>query len=675
MNKRMEIVLLADMCCGTGEGNGSNVDTETAFDQYGLPIIPAKRIKGLLRECGQVLCDNGFVSDDTMTELFGNKEGKFGCIKIENAVIPNYKSITADLDRIPPSMNGILSKETIKNTFTSVRTQTSIDENGVAKKLSLRSTEVIKKGYKFYSDISVDTDNPECIKLLEACVKTLRHIGLNKTRGFGEVRCLLQDVDTAENDKSMNYSPSGEKVTIEYSIKLLEDMVICAGSNVVCDYISGRMLQGAFASYTKEYEWFKEVILGNTVFSNAYISKNNKCYLPTPFSVAAIKNKGDKVFNYADGYEKENDKQYVSVGGYYRIDGDTIDKISVGNKYEYHCITGVLGEKRNLFTYRNINKGQVFKGTITGDSGAIDLLKRVIAKHNNKINLGGSMSAQYSKCEFEFGSIVADKKVTVNNDAVIEFISDVIIIDEYGNNTDRISDLEKEIKNIIQFETSVPYAKTTTIGGYNAKWGLPKKQYDAFSKGTVFKLEGVQSCELNETGYIGIMNNEGFGQYRIRSIGENEFNVISDSCEAAEAIDYTQLNEAARKIINSAVLNYLIDKYKVSALENANSAKNTKLSASCAMRLLSAYQSFSSKKNIKSRLKQKIETDFSNRKELYDFSTNAIVNFENIKEAFVDEDLYSVYCDIISENDDVLFDEYIKAFIKQAKRNYQKEEA
>lgn len=674
MNKRIKIKLLSDMCCGIGEGNGSNVDTATAFDKYGLPIIPGKRIKGLLRECGQVLCDNGYTKSEVMTELFGNKEGKFGCIKIENAVIADYQKIIDDLTKIPSNMQDILSKEMIRNTFTSVRTQTSIDENGVAKNLSLRTTEVIKKGYEFYSDISVDTDNQDCIKLLEACVKTLHHIGLNKTRGFGEVCCSLLECDNNLKNNNLEYIPSGEKVTIEYSIKLLEDIVICAGSNVMYDYISGRMLQGAFAAYTKEYDWFKKVILKDAIFSNAYISKNNNCYYPTPFSIAAIKNEGDKVFNYADGYEKENDKQYVSVGGYYYIDGDNMDKISVGNRYEYHCTTGVLGEKRNLFTYRNINRGQVFKGTITADKGIIDLLKKVLENHNNEINLGGSMSAQYSKCKFKFGDVVKENKVNVNSDAVIEFISDTVIIDEYGNNTDRIADLENEIKKIIEFEKAIPYAKTTIVGGYNAKWGLPRKQYAAFSKGTVFKLENVQICSVNETGYIGILNNEGFGQYRIRNIGKEILNIVSDVNKTNENISYEEFNKSTKRIVDLTILNYMIEKYKVKALENANNMKNTQLSASCAMRLLSAYQSMRGKDNIKKRLSDKIEVDFKNRNDLYSFANNALMNFDSIEHTFEGYELYYLYSDVISKYNNILFNEYIKTFIKQVKRNYQKEE-
>ena len=50
MNGTIVMELKSDSCAGTGEGVGGIVDVEVNFDEHGIPYIPAKRIKGILRE-------------------------------------------------------------------------------------------------------------------------------------------------------------------------------------------------------------------------------------------------------------------------------------------------------------------------------------------------------------------------------------------------------------------------------------------------------------------------------------------------------------------------------------------------------------------------------------------------------------------------------------------------
>ena len=80
------------------------------------------------------------------------------------------------------------------------------------------------------------------------------------------------------------------------------------------------------------------------------------------------------------------------------------------------------------------------------------------------------------------------------------------------------------------------------------------------------------------------------------------------------------------------------------------------------------------KDNIKIRLSDKIEVDFKNRNDLYSFANNALMNFDSIEHTFEEYELYYLYSDVISKYNNILFNEYIKTFIKQVKRNYQKEE-
>ena len=48
---QIRIELLSDLCVSDGGVYNSALDTELCYDSYGFPFIPAKRLKGCLREC------------------------------------------------------------------------------------------------------------------------------------------------------------------------------------------------------------------------------------------------------------------------------------------------------------------------------------------------------------------------------------------------------------------------------------------------------------------------------------------------------------------------------------------------------------------------------------------------------------------------------------------------
>ena len=47
------IRLLSDLCTCSGDTHNSLVDTDVVYDENGIPYIPAKRIKGCIREVAQ----------------------------------------------------------------------------------------------------------------------------------------------------------------------------------------------------------------------------------------------------------------------------------------------------------------------------------------------------------------------------------------------------------------------------------------------------------------------------------------------------------------------------------------------------------------------------------------------------------------------------------------------
>src|SRR5450759_1800908 len=95
----LNIELLSDTLVGSGEGWGATIDSDIVFDKYGLPYIPAKRIKGCLRESAVEVLEMfekakiRFVSQKEIDSLFGRVgQTVSGELSVSNAYIEDYTS-------------------------------------------------------------------------------------------------------------------------------------------------------------------------------------------------------------------------------------------------------------------------------------------------------------------------------------------------------------------------------------------------------------------------------------------------------------------------------------------------------------------------------------------------------------------------------------------------------
>jgi hypothetical protein len=421
------------------------------------------------------------------------------------------------------------------------------------------------------------------------------------------------------------------------------------------------------------------LVLENTVFGNAYISNGTNRFKPIPMSICSIKNDNNEFFNYADGFKRdENDKnQYVSVSGYCHINGTEFYRLPVEKAYEYHVST----KTNDLFSYEKIVKGQMFKGKLIGDAKAIDIFLDLMQKRNNLAYIGASISAQYGKVKLVFDEpYEIIKPNNINGDVVLELLSDAIIYDTNGTNVANKDSLLGEIRKVAFFYESdergaderdpderdpVIYSKNITIGGFNATWKLPRPQYSAFAKGTVVELYDFSfKADSIIPSALGAFSNIGFGEYRIRE--KSEISKSMHISKVDNVIITTSINKA-RKIEEAIKFNRTQDKNHVNALIAANTGYDsikTKIKLSGAKRfdnlfsiVLKEHKSNVSKNNelnLKNELINKVESEFESNEDIKRYAKKAIQSFGN-------------------QNDDRLFERYIRAYIGQVKRRYQQE--
>jgi CRISPR-associated protein Csx10 len=203
----IKLTFKSDALPGSGEGFGSVIDQDIVFDDLGIPYVPAKRIKGLLRESYEEVCQVLNISSTVCLDpilLFG-KPGQDleSPVYFSNLFVEDYMKLKDTLKKLSLIYPLIFNQESIIEAFTYLRQQTAIDQiTGTALPHSLRTIRVLKKGITFVGDLKIDKDilgknmNNNYINLiycLALACKNLKRMGTKRTRGFGELDCFLAD--------------------------------------------------------------------------------------------------------------------------------------------------------------------------------------------------------------------------------------------------------------------------------------------------------------------------------------------------------------------------------------------------------------------------------------------------------------------------------------------------
>jgi CRISPR/Cas system CSM-associated protein Csm3 (group 7 of RAMP superfamily) len=178
---KYQIEFLSEWHIGSGLGAGAESDATILVDANGMPYIPGKTIKGLLRDAMNDINEvqSGKISEQDILEVFGQeselKQGeelKRGKAYFSNATLEDneYKAIVSNR----------LQDYLIKNIAS-----TAINPYGVAQDNSLRTQEVCMP-MTLNGSIEVEETYLEKIKL---AIQWLRGVGVNRNRGLG--RCKM----------------------------------------------------------------------------------------------------------------------------------------------------------------------------------------------------------------------------------------------------------------------------------------------------------------------------------------------------------------------------------------------------------------------------------------------------------------------------------------------------
>jgi len=150
---------------GSGMSAGAALDALVVKDEFGLPFVPGKTIKGVLKEMLEIL------DKEKALKIFGDKGENIANSYFSNALLDEETRVYLSQNR------------ELCNKLYSKLSSTKIDKDGIADDKSLREIEVVIP-LTLYGEIETDEE-----EFIIKAMGMIKQIGLNRNRGLG--RCQI----------------------------------------------------------------------------------------------------------------------------------------------------------------------------------------------------------------------------------------------------------------------------------------------------------------------------------------------------------------------------------------------------------------------------------------------------------------------------------------------------
>ncbi len=535
---KIKIILKSYLLCSNSNA-GANLDAQPTFDEMGFPYLPGKTFKGLLRESMmevlEILNESGI--ERNVDQYFGaaknqqNGEVISAKIKhIDNFYLPQYSTILSSIK------GKKIKKLQMQQYYTAKVQQTALDEGGIADDGSLRSFAVLDnlKAPEFEAVISVGEQSD----LLEKAIKNIRYAGLGRNRGFGKVKCTYEVMDDEDIIPVVIENIPTNTQALELTIETLEPVIIStqkANENTVStqNYISGSQVLGIFAWAHKDKSGsiFKDLFLNNLLKFDHCLPAGSE---PFPLAIHAKK--------YTPIYQKsyhnilaESGLITKSVSGFYKKTNEqkwkatTVEKTlnfhstritdrAAGRSTKKEDNSTDITTNGGIYYYESVNKGQLFKGKISGSSALLQALVDINGL-SFEARLGKSKSTQYGKVKITLSPTQSGVETnTFSGEVYLVAQSPLVFLNECGFPEATIPTMQSYLGTELIVKKAA--VKTQMIEHYNAIWGVKTGKIIAFGAGSTFKIEHTAPQEMLVENYIGEMQSKGFGKVKYMTYAE-----------------------------------------------------------------------------------------------------------------------------------------------------------
>ena len=194
MNIKYKVEFFTDWHCGSGLGAGADVDALVVKDSNGLPFLPGKTVKGLLREAVEDILQFRSAADPALDErlrkllvdAFGYFDGKSDSDGVRSTMTRGSAFFTnAELSE---TERCAIMAATLQSYLYRIVSSTAIDDEGIAVDHSLRRIETTVP-CKLEGEIIGLPDDEDFLRVVTDALRYVKRLGQNRNRGLG--RCAF----------------------------------------------------------------------------------------------------------------------------------------------------------------------------------------------------------------------------------------------------------------------------------------------------------------------------------------------------------------------------------------------------------------------------------------------------------------------------------------------------
>jgi CRISPR-associated protein Csx10 len=585
MKYKLIVTTRSYLLAGSGEGSAM-VDTDIVFHKNGFPYIPARRVKGLLKESAEevleILGKTEKEIDISMDTLFGKPGAatNTGKLVFANLYVEEWEEIKRELQANASSWEAA----DIRGYYTTEIHQTTINEKGIAENGTLRNYRVLNPEKTFVAEIVInDNLSPKEEDILEKAALNLRYAGTRRNRGFGNIRCTILPVAN-EEDVTAKLTVTGNTLCV--SIHTLSSIVLAlqlGDQNTIYSekHISGSRLRGILAQQyisTKKLdrknahldENFYALFLSGAITFNTLYFENS---IPLPLYIHRFK--GDEKEPLINVFEKKKDEKRITrtLGGTgYSAEG-IIEKKEPITTFFFHNSREDRSAGRStkdqveggIFYYEAIDEGQTFSGCLQGPQKLLQELSSVIGAIFRS-QVGKSRSAQYGEVKGTLSNVEDNDTSSFAesgiNTYVLSLESPLVLLNEYGEpepgEKTLLYCIRKKLGLQDSSEKTTPSIKIEKAAAgfsfteqYNASWQAKSGKIPVYKEGSSFLLILPVNKEL-----LDIMQKEGLGEWTELGFGkirleaqEKAFNTYEIKKNNSEGVKHVRINEKGPKIL------------------------------------------------------------------------------------------------------------------------------
>lgn len=371
--------------------------------------------------------------------------------------------------------------------------------------------------------------------------------------------------------------------------------------SVLRGMLIGAMLRGQGRDFSLDAGHIEDRRLffsGATRYLNAYPVIHEKRSLPVPASWQTYKylsaDEEDSV-NYpvfdSALRNAEAERKTTSISGFALLNNQTMYRLNPRRSINVHSQRGRYTRRQRedanivtqeVFRYDALAANQMFEGAILCDNEDDAGVLAKLLQELNQLSIGGARSAGYGLVHILFDSNTdiyenhvwqeADMQ-TDTSPLLLTLLSDTIIRHSDGNHIPRPDAMEAILKACgIECQLKPVTTRTTMVGGFNRKWGLPLPQVPAFAAGSVFEIMNLKASEqaFNDLLWYGIGERivDGYGRVTVGWQQQPELDATDYSQQIASSTDSAELSDLSEDIwFGKKAQSGLIDRLTTQTLE------------------------------------------------------------------------------------------------------------